>query len=36
MSSQREQGAETSIAALRVIAEELKTGLKDLERVLSR
>ncbi len=36
VSFQREQGLDASVAALRVIADELKTGLKDLERVLSR
>jgi hypothetical protein len=36
VSFQREQGLETNIAALRVIADELKTGLKDLEQIFSR
>jgi hypothetical protein len=36
VSFQREQGTEVSVAALRVIAGELKTGLKDLERILAR
>ncbi len=33
---QREQGLDASVAALRVIADELKTGLKDLERIFTR
>jgi hypothetical protein len=36
VSFQREQGLDASIAALRVIADELKTGLKDLERIFTR
>ena len=36
VSFQREQGADASVAALRVIADELRRGLRDLERVLSR
>ena len=36
VSFQREQGTEVSVAALRVIAGELKTGLADLQRILSR
>ena len=36
VSFQRETGADASIAALRVIADELKSGLRDLERVLTR
>jgi hypothetical protein len=36
VSFQREQGLDASVAALRVVADQLKTGLKDLERVLSR
>ena len=36
VSFQRDRGTDASVAALRVIAEELKTGLRDLERVLSR
>ena len=36
VSFQREQGVEASVAALRVIADELRTGLKDLERIFSR
>jgi hypothetical protein len=33
---QREQGLDASVAALRVIGDELKGGLKDLERIFSR
>ena len=33
---QREQGLDTSVAALRVIAGELRTGLEDLERIFTR
>ena len=36
VSAQREQGLETSVAALRVIAGELRTGLQDLERIFTR
>ena len=36
VSFQREQGLDASVTALRVIAGELKAGLKDIERVLSR
>ena len=36
VSFQRQQGAEASVAALRVIADELRTGLKDLERIFTR
>jgi len=36
VSFQREQGLDASITALRVIADELKTGLKDLERIFAR
>ena len=36
VSFQREQGLDASIAALRIIADELKTGLKDLERIFTR
>jgi hypothetical protein len=36
VSFQREQGLDASVTALRVIADELKTGLKDLERIFSR
>jgi hypothetical protein len=36
VSFQREQGLDASVAALRVIAGELKTGLTDLQRILSR
>jgi hypothetical protein len=36
VSFQREQGLDASVAALRVIADELKTGLKDLERMFTR
>ena len=36
VSFQRDKGLDTSVAALRVIADELKAGLRDLERVLSR
>jgi hypothetical protein len=35
VSFQREQGLDASVAALRVIADELKTGLKDLERIFA-
>jgi hypothetical protein len=35
-SAQRDQGHDASVTALRVIADELKTGLKDLERIFSR
>ncbi|MFP5330026.1 MAG: hypothetical protein ACLGHC_07830 [Alphaproteobacteria bacterium] len=34
--AQRERGLDASVAALQVIAEELKTGLKDLERIFTR
>jgi hypothetical protein len=36
VSFQREQGFDASAAALRVIAEELKEGLRGLERILAR
>ena len=36
ISVQREQGLDASVAALRVIAAELRTGLQDLERIFSR
>jgi hypothetical protein len=36
VSFQREQGLDASVAALRVIADELKTGLNDLERIFTR
>lgn len=36
VSVQRERGLEVSVAALRVIADELKTGLRDLERIFAR
>lgn len=36
VSAQREQGLETSIAAMRVIAGELRSGLEDLKRLLDR
>ena len=36
VSFQREQGLDASVMALRVIADELKTGLTDLQRILSR
>jgi hypothetical protein len=36
VSFQREQGLDASVSALRVIADELRSGLKDLERILSR
>ncbi len=36
VSFQRERGLDASVAALQVIADELKSGLKDLERVLTR
>ncbi|HWI77019.1 MAG TPA: hypothetical protein VNS53_08070 [Sphingomicrobium sp.] len=36
VSFQREQGLDASVTALRVIADELKTGLTDLQRILSR
>ena len=36
VSFQREQGLEASVAAMRVIADELKAGLKDLERIFTR
>ena len=36
VSFQREQGVDASVAALRVIADELRTGLKDLERIFTR
>jgi len=34
--AQRERGLDASVAALQVIAEELKAGLKDLERIFAR
>jgi len=36
VSFEREQGLDASVTALRVIADELKFGLKDLQRVLTR
>ena len=36
VSFQRDQGLDASVAALRVIAGELKTGLADLQRILNR
>lgn len=36
VSVQREHGLDTSVAALRVIAGELRTGLQDLERIFTR
>ena len=36
VSVQREQGLDASVAALRVIAGELRSGLQDLERIFSR
>jgi hypothetical protein len=36
VSFQRERGLDASVAALRVIADELKAGLVDLQRILSR
>ena len=36
VSFQREKGLDASVAALRVIADELKTGLQDLERIFTR
>ncbi|HEX2803070.1 MAG TPA: hypothetical protein VHN55_03675 [Sphingomicrobium sp.] len=36
VSFQREQGIDASVAALRVIADELKAGLNDLHQVLNR
>lgn len=36
VSFQRERGLDASVAALRVIADELKTGLEDLERIFTR
>lgn len=36
VSFQREQGVDANVAALRVIADELRTGLKDLERIFTR
>lgn len=36
VSFQREQGFDASVAALRVIADELRTGLADLERIFTR
>ena len=36
VSFQREQGLDASVAALRVIAGELKAGLTDLERIFTR
>jgi hypothetical protein len=36
VSFQREQGLDASVTALRVIADELKSGLTDLQRILSR
>lgn len=36
VSFQREQGIDASVAALRIIADELRTGLKDLERIFLR
>ena len=36
VSFHRAQGVDASVAALRVIADELRTGLKDLERIFTR
>jgi hypothetical protein len=36
VSYQREQGIDASLAALRIIADELRSGLQDLERIVSR
>lgn len=36
VSFQREQGLDASLAALQVVADQLKAGLRDLEQVLSR
>ena len=36
VSFQREQGLDASVSALRVVADELKSGLKDLERIFAR
>jgi hypothetical protein len=36
VSFQREQGLDVSVAALRVIADELRFGLQDLERIFAR
>jgi hypothetical protein len=36
VSFQREQGLDASVAALRVVSDELKMGLNDLQRILSR
>jgi hypothetical protein len=36
VSFQREQGLDASVTALRVIADELKTGLTDLQRIFTR
>ncbi|QNM82483.1 hypothetical protein H8M03_10800 [Sphingomonas sabuli] len=33
---QRDLGADASVAALRVIADELRSGLRDLERIFTR
>ena len=36
VSFQREQGLDASVAALNVIADELRNGLEDLQRIFSR
>ena len=36
VSVQREQGLDASVAALRVIGDELRAGLQDLERIFTR
>lgn len=36
VSFQRERGVDASVAALRVIADELRGGLQDLERIFTR
>lgn len=36
VSVQRERGLDASVAAMRVIADELRSGLQDLERIFSR
>jgi hypothetical protein len=36
VSFQREQGLDASVAALRVIAEELRFGLQDIQRIFAR
>ncbi|HET9811462.1 MAG TPA: hypothetical protein VFP53_07170 [Sphingomicrobium sp.] len=36
VSFQREQGLDTSVAAMRVIADELRAGLLDIQKIFSR